>query len=267
MGRNLGEPLNRLQIGVNTSNPFQTYMVGNDAGYYSGSSDSDTTEPEKTINVDADINNLAHKAMSKLAVFSASKLPNVTFKADHTYGPTVTPGANLWVTTSNSWTKEGSEGTIFTIENGKVASDLDDALEAIHGGLTGSLEYYDFVESVNNLASTVNDGHVVFGVAAREEEAGALGTKIIFQNEIKKGDQTVEIEISLEIYLKQVPGSPVVYPTIDFNKVKKVIYTVAGFAAVGLFIAALPEEAAGAAVRAVGVGLISVVTKIADWIS
>ncbi len=247
----LGEPLDRFQIAIATSNPFSTYYVGNDAGYYIGSS-TNTGSTSPSIDMDAEVNELAQEAMAKVPFFSQTKLPNIKLKADHVYGPVVIPGADLWLTTSSSFTKEGSKGTPFTIENGKVVTDADDVFETIHPGFMNTLDYLDFIKAVDKFASTVNEGHIVFNIASREEEWNAPGTKITFQKKIEKGDQTVEAEVSLEIYFKQIPGSPVSYPATSTETLLNMKYVAAGCLAVAIGILLLPELGAGATIAAIG---------------
>ena len=246
----LGEPLDRFQMGVTTSNPFSTYIGGDDSGYYDGP--EEPTPP--SVNIDHELTTLARKAMKNVPIFGATNMPKIELKANQTYGPAVLPGADLWLTTSNTWTQEGSKGTGFSIKNGQVVTDIDDTLSAIHDGFVGTLEYYDFIKAVNDLSSSIDDGFIIFNIAARKEEGVVPGTKITFRKKIKKGDQTVEAEVSLEVYFKQVPGSPVTYPTSTYEQLTQIKYLAFGCVAITLAIFALPELI-GAGVVAIGAAL------------
>ncbi|WP_369676420.1 hypothetical protein [Enterococcus lactis] len=67
------------------------------------------------------------------------------FKANRTYGPVVTPGIDLWITTSATWTVTGNEGAYFSIKNGKIEANIAEIVGGIYPfGLVGTLDYINF---------------------------------------------------------------------------------------------------------------------------
>ena len=260
----LGEPLDRLQIGIACANPFSTYVPRDDLGHYTEGTKVDTTP---SVDIDAIINASAHDIITENPLFSA--FSKAEFKAERTYGPVVAPGVDLWITTSATWTVKGNEGAYFSIKNGKISVNVDDIVGGIFpSGLVGTLDYLNFKKTVEKYAVKIKNGAIIFSVAKRKEEPGCPGTKITFQYKTETDKQEVETEVGFEMYFKQVPGGLVSYPVEDYNK----LFNWGGVAEVAVVVGILgvvtifaPGEAViggAAAAASVVFGMFTKVTKL-----
>ena len=240
----MGEPLDRLQIGIAPDNPFSTYPTDNiyyPNPYPDGYDDTgNNTDP--SIDFDTLVNSQAHGIIQSLPLFSP--LSTVTFKAKQTFGPYHVIGANLWVTTNESWTVKPKDGMPFTIENGKLITDFNGSIGAIYKGFKGTLDYIDAANALNKFASKFQTGNIILSVASRKEEIGHPGVKITFQYKTKKGEEIVKTEISFEIYFVNDLNKPVYYPVSSYNKVLNLNFDKRVYVLIGVTILSAVTEAA-----------------------
>ncbi|EPI04828.1 hypothetical protein D920_00167 [Enterococcus faecalis 13-SD-W-01] len=261
----LGEPLDRLQIGIASANPFSTYVPGDDLGHYTEGTDTNT---KPSVDIDAIINASVHDFITENPLFSA--FSKAEFKAERTYGPVVAPGVDLWIKTSATWTVKGTDGAYFSIKNGKISANVDDIVsELFPSGLVGTVDYINFRKTAEKYAGKIKNGAIIFSAAARKEEPGCPGTKITFQSKTETDKQEVETEVSFEIYFKQVPGAPVSYPVEDYNNLfnwGNVAKVSAVIAVLGLITILSPGEAVIGGAAATAAAVLAMFTKVTKLI-
>lgn len=201
------------------------------------------------VSEDISVNKVIHRFIKSVQMLNSLK--DITFEMGKTYGPTVLPGIDAWLTVKDSWSVEtGNLSSPFTIVNGKIESSFQNEIADVMKIKYGIINYLDIMGIVNRIAGNLQHGTLIMGVAIRAEEPGQIGMKITYNGPYTEGDKSNKISDTIEIYYKQPVVSPP-YPEISYNYVYDIVSgleTVGAWLVIGsavimavMFLASVPE--------------------------